>query len=187
MWRRTLWTISVWWVAGVILFVPVLVIANGAEHSAHRTHFEFPVADTITALIAVVIGLFQFLLGHWMRRLDKDQEGQNERLNAIELDLSAYKANVAVGITEVRAINEKLGGHIEREENTTWKKIDENDRRNTEAHTQILVVLESVKSTFRQMQDSLTTIARRQQAHEKEAEVRDNRLTAVETKLKLGR
>lgn len=104
------------------------------EISAH----PYLVALLITLLFSAFVALAKLFLVQFERRInekfrasEKHDREQDERLDAIEGEIRRYDAHVAVGTAETRSIHDavsrveaSVASHIEREETTTWAKID---------------------------------------------------------------
>ena len=105
-------------------------------------------SEMTTLLVQIGFGLMLAWIGYWVRRLDQDQDIQNQRIKEVEKDLAQYKANVAVGVTELQSIKELIQAHIDREETQTWQLIRDIDRKNAEDHTQLFQGLSGVKASL---------------------------------------
>ena len=104
-----------------------------------------------------LIGLIVGLLAYWVRRLDKDQERQDRELKHMNQTLTGFSRNVGAGDATVRRIESKLDDHIRREEEVTWKRIEDIDAKNEEAHRALTAGLMQLTGDVREMVGVLKT------------------------------
>jgi hypothetical protein len=110
------------------------------------TQHPYLVLVIIGGLFSALIAVMKVLLGFMEKRVNEKFESiterfddvntredkQEVRLDKIEIDLRGYDKHVALGLRESTEIHEgisrvekSLSSHVEKEENTTWVKIDD--------------------------------------------------------------
>jgi hypothetical protein len=111
----------------------------------------------LEVVLATLFGLVLSFTAYWVKHLDVDLKTVDVRISKIEDQLSAYKEKHAVGETQLAAIRSLLADHVDREENVTWKRIDEIDRENQMAHQKMFDGLSSLHGDVRELVGIMTT------------------------------
>lgn len=92
----------------------------------------------VGALIASLLAVLKVLLGMMERRINEKfvsvethNADQDKKLNDMGADLRKYETHVAVGVKEsseihaaINRVEKSLDEHVQKEEGTTWVKID---------------------------------------------------------------
>jgi hypothetical protein len=114
----------------------LLAQASGLE--SEMAQHPYVTVAIVTVLCGLLLASWKYSLFTFEKRInekfgeiEKKADGHDTRLDAIEKDLRTYEKHVAVGTLEtseihaaVKRTEQAINSHVEKEEGTTWKKID---------------------------------------------------------------
>ena len=125
--------------------------------------------DIVVAVIQTLTGILLGIIGWWLIQL-------NGRVRDLEVKVATYEGDVRVANEKLVSIDEKIGGHILREEHETWGKIDALGGEVADMRVSMATMVTELKGLGRAVQEALAKVV----DHDKEATDWKHRIVALE-------